>query len=141
MIALHMIAGQWCKTKVNYVGLLVGHHGTEPQSNHIQAIQTTKAPSSLSELHSFLGMCNYSRQIIENNSDIARPLTLLLKKDAAFHWTEKQEQAMSELHVRGTMPGQRIPPRSRILLPLLECRFAPDVRPRQNGWSPMPAKH
>lgn len=55
-IALH--TGQWCKAKMNYVGLLVGHHSIEPQSSSIQAIQTIKAPSNLSDLHS--GMCNYS---------------------------------------------------------------------------------
>ncbi len=37
-IALHK--GQWCKTKVNYVGLLVGRNGFEPQSNRTRAIQS-----------------------------------------------------------------------------------------------------
>ncbi len=62
-IALHK--GQWCKTKVNYVGLLVGRNGIEPQSNHTQAIQS-KTPTNISELQSFLGVYNYSRHFIEN---------------------------------------------------------------------------
>ncbi len=33
-IALHK--GQWCKTNVNYVRLLVGRNGIEPQSNRTQ---------------------------------------------------------------------------------------------------------
>ncbi len=68
-IALHK--GQWCKTKVNYVGLLVGRNGIEPQSNRTQAIQSIKTPTNISELRSFLGVCNYSRQFIENYADIA----------------------------------------------------------------------
>ncbi len=63
-IALHK--GQWCKTKVNYVGLLVGRNGIEPQSNRAQAIQSIKTPTNVSELRSFLGVCNYSRQFIEH---------------------------------------------------------------------------
>ncbi len=55
-----------CKTKVNYVGLLVGRNGIEPQSNRTQAIQSIKTPTNISELRSFLGVCNYSRQFIEN---------------------------------------------------------------------------
>ncbi|KAL1258951.1 hypothetical protein QQF64_009528 [Cirrhinus molitorella] len=47
-IALHK--GQWCKTKVNYVGLLIGPHGIEPQSSRIQAVQNIKAPKNISEL-------------------------------------------------------------------------------------------
>ncbi len=76
-IALHK--GQWCKTKVNYVGLLVGRNGIKPQSNRTQAIQSIKTPTNVSELQSFLGLCNYSRQFIENYADIVRPLTSLLK--------------------------------------------------------------
>ncbi|KAL1258525.1 hypothetical protein QQF64_009102 [Cirrhinus molitorella] len=94
-IALHK--GQWCKNKVNYVGLLIGPHGIEPQSSRIQAVQNIKAPKNISELRSFLGVCNYSRQFIENYSDIARPLTSLLKKDCPFLWTDAQDNAVQEL--------------------------------------------
>lgn len=94
-IALHK--GQWCRTKVNYVGLLVGAQGIEPQSSRIQAIQTIKPPTNVSELRSFLGVCNYSRQFIENYSDVARPLTALLKKDCPFVWADAQTNAMNEL--------------------------------------------
>ncbi len=97
-IALHK--GQWCKTKVNYVGLLVGRNGIEPQSNRTQAIQSIKTPTNLSELRSFLGVCNYSRQFIENYFDIARPLTSLLKKDEPFVWTETKDTAMGQLKQR-----------------------------------------
>uniref|UniRef100_A0A9J7ZNY9 Gypsy retrotransposon integrase-like protein 1 n=1 Tax=Cyprinus carpio carpio TaxID=630221 RepID=A0A9J7ZNY9_CYPCA len=94
-IALHK--GQWCRTKVNYVGLLIGSQGIEPQSNCIHAIQNIKPPTNVSELRSFLGVCNYSRQFIENYSDIARPLTALLKKDCPIVWSKAQEHAMKEL--------------------------------------------
>ncbi|RXN39364.1 gag-pol fusion [Labeo rohita] len=94
-IALHK--GQWCKIKVNYVGLLIGPQGIEPQTNRMQAIQNIKPPANVSELRSFLGVCNYSRQFIENYSDIARPLTALLKKDCPFIWTDTQQDAMNEL--------------------------------------------
>ncbi len=97
-IALHK--GQWCKTKVNYVGLLVGRNGIEPQSNRTQAIQSIKTPTNISELRSFLGVCNYSRQFIENYADIARPLTSLLKQDEPFVWTETQDTAMGQLKQR-----------------------------------------
>lgn len=94
-IALHK--GQWCKTKVNYVGLLIGPRGIEPQTSHIQAIQNIKPPTNVSALRSFLGVCNYSSQFIENYSDNACPLTALLKKDCPFVWTDNQQNAMNEL--------------------------------------------
>ncbi|KAI5606934.1 hypothetical protein C0J50_7488 [Silurus asotus] len=94
-IALHK--GQWCKNKVNHVGLLIGPQGIKPQTNRIQAIQNIKPPANVSELRSFLGICNYSRQFIEDYSDIARPLTALLKKNSPFAWTDTQQNAMNEL--------------------------------------------
>ncbi len=97
-IALHK--GQWCKTKVNYVGLLVGRNSIEPQSNRTQAIQSIKTPTNVSELQSFLGVWNYSQQFIENYADIAQPLTSLLKKDERFVWMEAQETAMDQLKQR-----------------------------------------
>ncbi len=77
-ITLHK--GQWCKTKVNYVGLLVGRNGIMPQSNRTQAIQSIKTPTNISELRSFLGVCNTHDKFIENYADIARPLTFPLEK-------------------------------------------------------------
>ncbi len=47
-IALHK--GQWCQTKVNYVGLLVGRNGVDPQSNRTQAVQSINTPTNVSEL-------------------------------------------------------------------------------------------
>ncbi len=98
-ITLHK--GQWCKTKVNYVGLLVGRNGIESQSNHTQAIQSIKTPNNISEQRSFLGVCNsYSQQLIKNYADIALQLTSLLKKDETFVWTEAQDTAMGQLKQR-----------------------------------------
>lgn len=57
---LALAKGQWCRTKVQYVGLTVGQHGIEPQATRIQAIRNIKTPTTLSELRSFLGVCNYS---------------------------------------------------------------------------------
>ncbi len=66
-IAIHK--GQRCKTNVNYVGLLVGRNGKEPQSIRAKEIQSIKTPTNVSELRSFLGACNYSGQFIENYAD------------------------------------------------------------------------
>ncbi len=88
---------QWWKTMVNYMGVLIGPQGIEPQTSCIQAIQNIKPPVNVSELRSFLGVCNYLHHFIENYSDIACPLTALLKNDCPFVWTDAQQNAMNEL--------------------------------------------
>ncbi|KAF0037917.1 hypothetical protein F2P81_010791 [Scophthalmus maximus] len=83
---LAIAKGQWCRAKVEYVGLTVGPDGIEPQPGRIRAIRNIKAPICVSELRSFLDVCNYSRQFVEEYAEIARPLTELLRKDKPFEW-------------------------------------------------------
>ncbi|KAL6487878.1 hypothetical protein MHYP_G00045040 [Metynnis hypsauchen] len=88
---------QWCRIKVNYVGLLVGADGVEPQFSRVQGVANITAPTNIAELRSFLGVCNYSRQFIEDYADIARPLYELLKANVPFTWSKTQGQAMQAL--------------------------------------------
>ncbi|XP_038835775.1 uncharacterized protein LOC120033479 [Salvelinus namaycush] len=94
---LAIMKGQWCRTKVNYVGLLVGAEGILPQSNRIQAVRNIKTPTNLHEVRSFLGVCNYSRQFIENYADLSKPLTHLLQKDTPFIWEVTHNEAVASL--------------------------------------------
>uniref|UniRef100_A0A673XMB8 ribonuclease H n=1 Tax=Salmo trutta TaxID=8032 RepID=A0A673XMB8_SALTR len=94
---LAIMKGQWCRTKVNYVGLLVGAEGILPQSNRIQAVRNIKTPTNLHEVRSFLGVCNYSRQFIENYADLSKPLTHLLQKDTPFVWDVTHNEAVDSL--------------------------------------------
>lgn len=49
------------------------------------------------ELRSFLGLVNYYRRFIQGYSAKAAPLTDLLKKNRAWHWSDKCQQAFEEL--------------------------------------------
>ncbi|KAL7829126.1 hypothetical protein AOLI_G00300110 [Acnodon oligacanthus] len=88
---------QSCRAKVNYVGLLVGADGVELQLSRVQVVANITAPTNITELCSFLGVCNYSRQFIEDYADIACPLYELLKVNTPFTWSKTQEQAMQAL--------------------------------------------
>ncbi|MED6237123.1 hypothetical protein ATANTOWER_019311 [Ataeniobius toweri] len=47
---LALVKGQWCMTKVEYVGLTVGPNGIEPQASRIWAIQDIiMCPMNVSE--------------------------------------------------------------------------------------------
>ncbi|GKB88758.1 putative reverse transcriptase domain-containing protein [Tanacetum coccineum] len=56
-----------------------------------------KAPRTLSEVHSFLGLAGYYHRFIENFSKIAKPLTVLTQKSKTFDWGEEQENAFQTL--------------------------------------------
>ena len=60
------------------------------------------APTTVSEIWSFLGLAGYYRRFIEGFSKIAKPMTELLKKDKKFVWTEDCERSFNELKIRLT---------------------------------------
>jgi hypothetical protein len=45
-----------------------------------------KAPMSVSDIRSFLGLAGYYRRFIEGFFKISKPMTELLEKDMKFEW-------------------------------------------------------
>ncbi|GJV62804.1 putative reverse transcriptase domain-containing protein [Tanacetum coccineum] len=66
-------------------------------ANKIEAVKNWKAPRTLTEVRSFLGLAGYYRRFIENFSKIAKSLTILTQKCKTFDWGEEQELAFQTL--------------------------------------------
>jgi len=56
----------------------------------------------VSEICSFLGLAGYCRRFIEGFSNLAKPMTALLGKNAKFVWSEKCQASFDELKKRLT---------------------------------------
>ena len=63
----------------------------------MHAIQEWEPPTKVHELRSFLGLVNYYRRFIKGYSARAAPLTDLLKKNKAWEWTTKCQEAFEDL--------------------------------------------
>ena len=61
----------------------------------IDAIKSTKEPTNVSELRSFLHLLNYYHRHFQNFADTLEPPHSLLRKGVKWEWTQK-EQASSE---------------------------------------------
>ncbi|GJX93564.1 putative reverse transcriptase domain-containing protein [Tanacetum coccineum] len=66
----------------------------------IEAVKNWKAPRTLTEVRSFLGLAGYYRRFIENFSKIAKSLTILTQKSKTFDWGEEHENAFQTLKDR-----------------------------------------
>ena len=58
-----------CKVRMSqivFVGLILNKHGVEPTEEKVKAIRETKAPISVAELQSFLGLVSFSAQFLPN---------------------------------------------------------------------------
>src|ERR1700709_2580866 len=63
----------------------------------LSGIKDWKSPTSLKEVRSFLGFCNFYRHFISHYSNITRPLIDLTKKDRPFDWNTACEDAFLAL--------------------------------------------
>ena len=66
----------------------------------VQDVLSWKAPTSVSDIQSFLRLAGYYRRFIEGFLKISKPMTNLLKKDKRFEWTPACEASFHELKKR-----------------------------------------
>ncbi|GJU99043.1 putative reverse transcriptase domain-containing protein [Tanacetum coccineum] len=83
--------------EVHFLGHVVNHDGIHVDPSKIEAVKSWKAPTTPSEVRSFLGLAGYYRRFIENFSKIAKPLTSLTQKNQKYEWGKKQEEAFQML--------------------------------------------
>ncbi|GJZ76901.1 putative reverse transcriptase domain-containing protein [Tanacetum coccineum] len=83
--------------EVHFLGHVVNHSGIHVDPSKIEAMKNWKAPTTPSEVRSFLGLAGYYRSFIVNFSKIAKPLTSLTQENQKYEWGEKEEEAFQTL--------------------------------------------
>jgi hypothetical protein len=83
--------------KVSFLGHIILEGGISVDPSKIQDVLSWKAPRSVFEICSFLGLVGYYRSFIEGFSKITKPMIELLGKDKKFEWTTKCESSFHEL--------------------------------------------
>ena len=78
-------------SKVPFLGHILFEDGISIDPSKVQEVMDWKAPTSVHEVWSFLGLVGYYRHFIPDFSKIAKPMTRLLQKDEKFKWTPKCE--------------------------------------------------
>jgi hypothetical protein len=73
----------WLK-KVPFLGHVLSGDGISIDPSKVQEVLDWKAPTTVFEVQSFLGLAGYYRCFIPDISKIAKPMTRLLQKDEKF---------------------------------------------------------
>ncbi|XP_063373838.1 uncharacterized protein LOC134661628 [Cydia amplana] len=82
---------------VKYLGHILSADGIQPDIEKTKAISEMKEPLNDKHLKTFIQTCSWFRKFIPDFAKIARPLTMLLKKNQNWIWGEDQVKAFKEL--------------------------------------------
>ncbi|GJR68749.1 putative reverse transcriptase domain-containing protein [Tanacetum coccineum] len=83
--------------KVQFLGHVIDSQGIHVDPAKIESIKDWASPKTPTEIRQFLGLAGYYRRFIEGFSKMAKPMTKLTQKKAAFEWGDKQEAAFQTL--------------------------------------------
>ena len=87
---------------IDYLGVILDGGVTRMDPIKIKGIRDWPTPTSVKDIRSFLGFCNFYRPFIKGFSALARPLNELTRKDTPWTWGNPQQQAFADLKRRVT---------------------------------------
>ena len=82
---------------VEYLGHRITKDGLKPTDRNVKKVLDMAAPSSKSEVRSFLGMVGYYRRFIPDFANKAHPIQQLTRVKSDFIWGTQQEEAFEAL--------------------------------------------
>jgi hypothetical protein len=71
---------------VAFLGHVINQYGISIDPKNVASMVNWQRPTTVIEIHSFLGLAGYYRCFVQNFSSIAKPSTRLIEKGADFEW-------------------------------------------------------
>jgi hypothetical protein len=98
------------KDRIEYLGMIISHGHIEMDPAKLSRVTNWPRPEKVKQVKVFLGFANFYRRFIQDFTKLAKPLTILTKKDQPWTWSDDQEQAFQALkRAFTTAPILRIP--------------------------------
>jgi hypothetical protein len=86
-------------TSMEYLGHELSCKGVRPVQRLVTAVKDFPRPRDPTEVKRFVHLAGYYRKFVESFGSIMAPLTMLLRKDVEWRWTEEQEFAFERVKV------------------------------------------
>jgi hypothetical protein len=92
-LKLDIEKSEFAFSEVKYLGFIISAgEGIKVDPGKVEAIKKWEAPTTVKEVRSFIGFSNFYRGFIENFSEVAAPLMLLIRKNQAWQWEKEQQK-------------------------------------------------
>ena len=96
-LVINLSKSEFGKATVIYLGHEIGFGKVSPKESNVAAILNFPVPKNRKGVMQFLGLAGYYRKFVANFSELAEPLTNLLKKNVPFCWSLSCEDAFNKL--------------------------------------------
>ena len=96
-LKLNLTKSLFALPEVTYLGFRISKEGQSPDPSKLDAVKKFPVPMRVKDVRSFVSFMSYYRRFIPKFSEIAKPITRLLKLDVGFQWTESEQQAFDRL--------------------------------------------
>ena len=83
--------------EIKYLGVIVGKGQLHMDLKKLHAILNNPILQNVTDVRAFLGFTGYYCYFIKNYSAIVRPLLVLTRKSAAFHWGREEQEAFDKI--------------------------------------------
>ena len=97
--------GSKCAFRLNeltFYGHKLTSDGVRPSEEKVAAVENAIAPTTVTEVRSFLGLVQYCSRFISDLATIAEPIQSLTRKNTQFVWGKAQQDAFRKLKERIT---------------------------------------
>ncbi len=86
------------KSTIHFLGYIVTPAGVQMDQRKVEAVKNWPQPTTIKEMQRFLGFANFYRRFIAHYSQLAAPLTSLLRQKAkSLTWTAEAHRAFTQL--------------------------------------------
>ena len=99
-------------SQLDYLGHTISAKGIQPSDKKIQAVKDWPIPTSVRDVQSFLGFCNFYRRYMKHYSVTANPLYNLTRKNVPFNWDASCQTAFHQLKLSLTTAPVLMTPRT-----------------------------
>jgi hypothetical protein len=79
--------------QIQYLGFVLSERGISTSPENVKTIRQYKAAKKVRDVRAFLGLACFYRRLVQNFSDLAKPLTTRTRTGREFSWGPSQKEA------------------------------------------------
>jgi len=99
-LQLHPDKCAFAQSQVQYLGYVLSENGVSASPEKVTAVRKYPTPKNVRDVRAFLGLSSFYRRLVPRFAELAKPLTMLTRKDREFSWGPSQQKAFDGLKDR-----------------------------------------